>query len=631
MRISSKLRWLILIIIACTSLSVALVGYFGHSAVISDLQAEVLQKRAALELDRLELAFVELNHDVSFLANLPLVKRFANARLGAGTHSESAAKDDLAAIFEQMLRAKEDYAQIRLIPVANNGMELVRVDRNDGDVFRVSEEQLQMKGGRDYFIKASQKSAGEIYHSRINLNRENDIVELPIRPVLRVAMPIYGDSGDFYGIVIVNLNFQAFINRVFREGLDRSRYQYYLLNEDGYFLLNPEPLFTFGFDMGFEMKVENEFPEMAGFSESSEDSITFRRDALSGASGQLIHFKKFTIFDSHRELVFGIVGSYDDIGRASLFITSKILVAMCLITLTSLCLAIRFSSQLTRPLERITIATRNLASNQDYCHQLPVDRDDEIGDLANTFQEMKSSIEKHRSQLMRANHRLLAMNRDLEHFAHVASHDLREPIQRIAGLASLYESECGDGSAKVSTDVLKQLHLECDKALVQLADFREFTEITRDSSLKREETPIEEVVSATLKEFSEPLELRRIRVEIDPLPVLSSYRNLVHVLYRNLVGNALKHTREDGFMLHFTCELDAAGNTCLGVRNSGSSVHKGDSDVVFDLFRKLDVNSVGNGIGLAISKRIVDFHSGRIWVESDVNHFHIKFILSEYN
>jgi signal transduction histidine kinase len=630
MRISSKLRWFILVLVLLISLSIALIGYFGNASIISDFQRETVKKRSDFEVDRLQLAFSELNHDIRFIARLPMVQELANLE----PEQDSAmrhAKHDLASIFMQMLEAKPDYTQVRLIQAAQNGLECVRVDQRDGAIFRIPEDELQAKGHRDYFVQASQKKSGEIYHSKINLNQENGLVEYPARPVLRVAMPIYDDRHLLFGIVIINLNFKTFIERVLRLGLDRNRYAYYLLNQEGYFLYHPDSGFTFGFDLGFDLRAEHEFSELVGFSGSGEAARTFRMDALPGASRRLAQFTKFQVFEPVRELAFGVVASYDDIGRASIYTTLVIILVMCFLTACAVILAIWFSSQITQPLEQITAATQRLCTDEPELDSLalPIDREDEIGVLANSFKQMQVSVKQHQQQLERANDRLFDINRDLEHFARVASHDLREPIQRIAGLASLYQSVFENGESQEAEHVLGQLHDECDKALGQLADFREFTDISQDARLQREGCWIEDVVCSVIDEYSEQLEARGVQVDIAPLPQLSVYPSLVRVLYRNLVDNALKHVKVDGFHLEFTCEAAPSGHFVLGLRNSDSSISEGNAKRVFDLFSRLDEGLMGHGVGLAICKRIVNFHAGRIWVEPELNHVHIKFNLTE--
>lgn len=630
MRIATKLRWFTLTIVILTSLSVAMVGYFGNSAIIADLQKEALKRRATFEIDRLQIALAELDHDIRLVRNLPMVSDMAYAP-DAESEVFFRSKAELALIFEQMLKAKPDYAQIRLIGAADDGLELVRVKQGEEGIFRVPDEKLQAKGHRDYFIEAIQRAPGEIVHSSIHLNQEFEPVEFPIRSMLRVAMPVHGQDGNAFGIVVINLDFHPFVQALFERVPQSGRHTYYLLNQYGDFLLHPEPSHTFGFDSGFDLKTTGEFENAGDFLQGSSDTATFQGGALSEYGGRWVHFTKFRIFNPPKELILGIVASYDDVGKASWTITLKIVLAIGFLILFALLVTICFSAKLTKPLERITLATRSFAYHTDTggVDALPTNRYDEIGDLANTFQEMRAAIERHQNNLESANRRLAEMHRDLEHFASVASHDLREPIQRIAGLASLFHSEFVNESDETATRILEQLNSECENALRQLADFREFTRITEDASLAREETSIEAVVRSVLEEFHEPLEQRRVQVELDGnLPSLKAYKNLVRTLYRNLVDNALIHTKKDGFKLHFTCE-QGAGITTFGVKNSGSTIDAKYLDRVFDIFRKLEDSKTCNGVGLAICKRVVDYHKGSIWVESSGDTVHVKFTLSK--
>ncbi len=627
MRIASKWRWFILVIIVFTTVSVGVVGYLGNHAIIRDLQTETLKKRAGIEVGRLNLAFSELKHDILFVRNLPMVRQIANSYNASSSDSERV-KQELAQVFEQMLIAKPDYALIRLIAEAENGKELVRVDQMNGEIVRVAEEDLQFKGESTYYKLTREVEPDEIYYSDINLNREHGMIEVPIRPTLRVAMPVYADDGTFFGIVIINLNFQSYMDTVLGSNERRQRHQYYLTNASGFYLFHPNPASTFGFDLGFDLRVEDEFPQMKGFMASQHDAMTFRKDAILDTVGTLVHFEKFRVFGPHRRLAFGVVASYDDIGRASASLTVKIALAISVMTLLASMVAYWFSVRMTRPLERVTLAAKQLAeNNHDGVDHLPLERDDEIGDLANTFKEMRDSIEQHRTNLLQANGKLSEMNRDLEHFAHISSHELREPIQRIYGLATLYQSECAHGHADDAAVILDQLNHECHRALLQIADFRDFSRITKDHSLTREEVSIKEVVVSVLDEFSDRLKQRNVKVNIHHLPTLNVYPNLVRVLYWHLVENALKHSQTDGFTLTFTATKDRSKSYVLGVRNTGSVIAEANVKTVFDIFKKLEKVNGSSGMGLAICRRIVDRHAGEIWIESDDDFVHFKFNL----
>lgn len=633
MRIATKLRWFTLTIVVLTALSVAMVGYFGNSAIIADLQREALKRRASLEVGRLQAAFAELERDIRFIRNLPMVDDIADAS-GAGDGAASVSRDrrdQLASIFEQLLREKPEFAQIRLIGAANDGLELVRVDRDDRGISRVPDERLRPVGHREYFTEAIGSAPGELFYSSTPPKQEFGAVQPPAGPMLRVAMPVHDSRGGAFGVVVVNLAFRPFLGALLDGAPGRGRYTYYLLDQYGEFLVHPDATQSFGFDLDSGLKASDGFENIGEFLQGGSETAMFRSDSISEHGGSWVHFTKFRVFNPSRELIFGIVASYGDVGRASWTITLAIVSAIGLLILIALLVTVCFSAKLTRPLERIMLAARSFANNTatGEADGLPTGRQDEIGDLAHTFQEMKAAVERHQGNLESANRRLAAMHRDLEHFASVASHDLREPIQRIAGLASLFHVEFANESDEEARQILEQLNSECENALRQLADFREFTQITGDASLAREETSIEAVIRSVLEEFAEPLAQRGVVVEVDAnMPSLEVYKNLVRSLYRNLVENTLIHAKKDGFKLHFTCEQGDGAIIC-GVKNSDSRIEAKYFDAVFDIFRKLEDGSGRNGVGLAICKRVVDFHKGSIWVESTEAFVHVKFTLSK--
>jgi signal transduction histidine kinase len=258
---------------------------------------------------------------------------------------------------------------------------------------------------------------------------------------------------------------------------------------------------------------------------------------------------------------------------------------------------------------------------------LPSGRDDEIGTLARAFEKMVEDLKNRESLIVAANKRLNQTNQDLRHFSHIASHDLREPARRIVGLADLVlEDERGRISA-TGQDILNRLQQESLRMLDQISDFRVMTSIGV-GTLLRAEVDLGVLVRSVLTEFDAVLMDRGVDVTIEELPSVRAYENLVFVLYRNLIENALKHTDRPAFSLTFTAE-QADGRWVLGVRNTGSSIDEEKQELVFSPFTRLDSGVPGTGMGLSISRRIVECHEGAIWVESGSDYVHIKFDLEK--
>src|SRR5690606_27745977 len=132
-------------------------------------------------------------------------------------------------------------------------------------------------------------------------------------------------------------------------------------------------------------------------------------------------------------------------------------------------------------------------------------------------------IVTHEKCIMQINAKLEEANRDLEYFAHISSHELREPIRRIARLANVFELECKDPNSTDANLILSRLRSECERALQQITDFRVFSRIG-DGVMFREETDIGEVVQSVLEEFEMKIVSGNVTIRKDPLPRLNVYK-----------------------------------------------------------------------------------------------------------
>ena len=157
--------------------------------------------------------------------------------------------------------------QVRYLDV--NGLEKIRVDWGFGQEKPsiIPEEELQDKSHRYYFIEASQIPPTSFWHSKLDLNVENRKIQVPYKPVLRVASPIYIDQ-QFQGIVIINMHAKDFLNRFKRNAL----FEICLIDQDGYFLS--------GFDdeVSWSRYLESGYTLQSEYPEHGQDIIYGSRD-----------------------------------------------------------------------------------------------------------------------------------------------------------------------------------------------------------------------------------------------------------------------------------------------------------------------------------------------------------------
>lgn len=228
-------------------------------------QQSALYEQVRHRVETLNKEVDEFKRYTLFLAQTPPVQGIIRAAANGGfdpkeENSISTLKDRLTTIFAKFIETSGEISQIRFIGVANNGLELVRVNNRGNEIIAVPEGQLQHKGGRDYFLATLERAENEVYVSDFNLNREFGEVEQPGVPTLRVSTPVYDEQGDLFGIVIINVDVNTLMAGLI-SGLP-PELTIFFLNEDHDFLLHPDASKTYGFDKGVRYRWQEEYREI---------------------------------------------------------------------------------------------------------------------------------------------------------------------------------------------------------------------------------------------------------------------------------------------------------------------------------------------------------------------------------
>ena len=226
----------------------------------------------------------------------------------------------------------------------------------------------------------------------------------------------------------------------------------------------------------------------------------------------------------------------------------------------------------------------------------------------------KKRVAEAREQLVAE---LEAKNAELERFTYTVSHDLKSPLITIRGFTGLLakDSEKGD-SERVQEDV-KQIKSATDKMQRLLDELLELSRIGRLVNPSRE-ISLNELVQETVDILAGRISEGQVEISISPrLPVVYGDRPRLLEVFQNLIDNAVKFMGDQPSpRVEVFAEEGDKHITCF-VRDNGLGVPKRYQTKIFGLFERLDQACEGTGIGLALVKRIVEFHGGRIWVESD--------------
>jgi len=224
--------------------------------------------------------------------------------------------------------------------------------------------------------------------------------------------------------------------------------------------------------------------------------------------------------------------------------------------------------------------------------------------------ELESHVRRRTEELQRS-------NEDLQQFAYIASHDLQEPLRAVSSYVQLLADHYR-GRLDTDADEIIGFAVEGATRMHELIqDLLQYSRVqTQGATLV--ETDCEDVLARVLDSLALALEESKAVVTHDPLPRVRADRAQLIRLWQNLLSNAIKFCGDEPPRVHVSAQL-REGEWVFSVRDRGIGLDPAHAERVFVIFQRLHTRSEypGTGIGLAICKKIVERHGGRIWVESE--------------
>ncbi len=356
-----------------------------------------------------------------------------------------------------------------------------------------------------------------------------------------------------------------------------------------------------------------------------------------------------------------IVGVSLDREQAQLYWVNWIVAGIGLtVVILSLPIAYLLVYGIFKPIRQLVDATRKISIGR-LDVRVEIDRDDLIGELANSFDEMVSQVRQQRedlattnyklaeanSRLAGANAKLEESNRDLEtkvfqrtsqfesanrrlsaeiaekeDFLRAVSHDLNAPLRNISGMVSMLLSKHKD---KFDEEITHRLERVQKNVQVETDLISELLELSRIKTRRQrfEVIDVEAIVRDLSGVFEEDLRSRKIQLTIDtPLPSLSAERTRIRQVFQNLIDNAIKYMGDGATREIHVGSAITPDEIEFYVRDTGIGIEPQDIGKVFHVFRRgrsAAASAIaGKGVGLSSVKSIIETYSGAIRVESTV-------------
>lgn len=417
---------LVLLFTTLVLIAIGLVGLQILPAWRSEIEENVRDTQARyVEQESLEVEiFVSnLDEDIRFLGNLGSVEGLANLLIDpdAGAVDLSRQRDQVEEDFLAFTDARRVYNQVRFLDAT--GEEIVRIDFDGESASITPQARLASKGDRDYFILTAALPAGDVFVSRLDLNREGTppaiegtFADGTLVPTIRYGVPIYARNLDgeevLAGVVVTNV---LAINMLDLLNPNTDDANLFLMDRDGYYLKNSEnPNLTFGFEPDIDTVggVSN-----ARAQDRFSDNIMSRFVGASlrledvTSSDELIYYKRISPPDANYYWTLAVTRdravAFEPVNEATNRVLLTTAIAVVVISIIG-AIAIRLS---LRPLNQLTAVAEQIAGGNREARSRYDNRPDEIGALSRSFNSMSTEMN---TALQTLENRVTLATRDLQ-------------------------------------------------------------------------------------------------------------------------------------------------------------------------------------------------------------------------
>ncbi|MBL0708159.1 MAG: HAMP domain-containing protein [Sulfurimonas sp.] len=552
-------------------------------------------------------------------------------------------------IFLVTMKQNSSFFQIRLIGVKDGGKEIIKVSRIKENITIMPPGKLAKKGNRNYFNESIKLNDMEIYLSKVNLNKENNVISLPLLPTIRVATPIY--NGDkVYAIIVINIDISKFLNF---DALDKnSNLKTYISNSKGEYIYNLDKEKSFAFEFGRECLIQDDFP-VKDFIKNKNDSMSIYIEETSSA----FSIEKINLLEDIYIYLSHTASSEFFEKESQNYIDILVMYSMIIAIVIAILIAILLH-YLTSPIAKLTKVAKDISAGKkvDF-NALNIKSNDEVEELATSFKYMLNSLSRSKNDLQnQANQleddveektkELRLLNEDLEKRIDKAllentkqlqtlqeqskmasmgemigaiAHQWRQPLNAVGlSIQNLkYDYMAGEINEKFINDYIKENKKTIKFMSTTIDDFRNFFRIDKEKvnfQIKKTISSVVSMQSAQLK--SHQIRLNISGDEFEYFGLQSEFQQVV----LNLINNAKDALVEKNIQIpQIDINIDKTKQQ-VSIQDNAGGIPDEIIHRIFEPYFTTKEQGKGTGMGLYMSKMIIEENMGaKLSVQSKEN------------
>ena len=275
------------------------------------------------------------------------------------------------------------------------------------------------------------------------------------------------------------------------------------------------------------------------------------------------------------------------------------------------------NEELQETTKELKVTNNDLMQQRDGLKQERDDLEKTVEERTAEIKEAYDTLKERESRLKDTVTELKSSNEELESFAYITSHDLQEPLRTVASYAQLLERRYKGKIDKDADDFLEFMVSGAKRMKKQIQGILDYSRIGTHGE-KFREFNAEEALNIALSNLQASIKECNAEITHDPLPIICADESQIMRVFQNLIGNALRF-RKEGVKPKVHISAKKTDNEYVfSINDNGIGMEMQYTDKIFEVFKRIHAigEYSGAGIGLAIVKRIIDRHGGRLWVES---------------